>query len=192
MVNKEQKFRRVRRLFFAINIPDDIRLELVKYQKQWRRCPVRWTKPENLHFTVLFLGTVDDERLAILRRKAKELLRDFQPFAVRLTEIALGPPQRLPTMAWAIAETDPEPAAADLAAILLRAARAAGVDPPNADRRFHLHLTLGRAKGPHLKGTSIAANLGATFVAEHIDLMESTLTPEDPDYRLIESLPSAV
>lgn len=95
-------------------------------------------------------------------------------------------------MAWAIAETDPEPAAADLAAILLRAARVAGVDPPNADRRFHLHLTLGRAKGPHLKGTSIAANLGATFVAERIDLMESTLTPEDPDYRLIESLPSAV
>lgn len=67
------------RLFFAINIPDHIRQELVQYQEQWRRYPVRWTKPENLHFTVLFLGTVDDERLAILRRKAKELLRDFQP-----------------------------------------------------------------------------------------------------------------
>ena len=95
-------------------------------------------------------------------------------------------------MVWVIAEADPEPAATDLAAALLRAARAAGVDPPNADRRFHLHLTLGRATGPHLKGTPIAANPEATFVAEHVDLMESTLTPEGPDYRLIESLPSVV
>lgn len=175
------------RLFFAINIPDDIRLELVQYQERWRRYPVRWTKPENLHFTVLFLGTVDDEQLAMLGEGARATLRNFRLFRIRLTEIALGPPGRLPTMVWVVAEADPEPAAADLAAALLRVARASGISPPHADRRFELHLTLGRAKGPHLKGVPIAATLEAAFSVNRVDLMTSTLTAEGPHYRLIES-----
>ncbi|MBI3305259.1 RNA 2',3'-cyclic phosphodiesterase [Candidatus Parcubacteria bacterium] len=175
------------RLFFAINIPDDIRLELVKYQKQWRRYPARWTKPENLHFTALFLGNVDDEQLIILRQKAGGMLNSFRSFTVKLTEIALGPPQGLANMVWAMAVADPEPAAADLSAALSQIARAAKIDFPNDTRPLQLHLTLGRAKGPHLKGVPIAATLKAAFAAGRVDLMESTLHEDGPRYRVVAS-----
>lgn len=177
------------RLFFAINIPEDIRLELVKCQEKWRRYPVRWTKPENLHFTVLFLGNVDDEQLITLRQKAEEALSSFRPFTIKLTEITLGPPQRLPNMVWVMAAADPESAASNLAAALLEVARGAGIAPPNADRRFQLHLTLGRAKGPHLKGAPIAATLEAAFGVGRVDLMASTLTADAPHYELLASPP---
>lgn len=177
------------RLFFAINIPDDIRRELVKCQEKWRRHPVHWTKPENLHFTVLFLGNVDDEQLAVLKSNAAETLHRISPFRVQLTDIVLGPPQRLPNMVWVRGAADQELAAADLAAALLRAARAAGIAPPHADRSFQLHLTLGRAKGPHLKGVPIAATLQASFDVDHVDLMESTLTANAPRYELSDQFP---
>ncbi|MBI2625677.1 RNA 2',3'-cyclic phosphodiesterase [Candidatus Parcubacteria bacterium] len=175
------------RLFFAINIPDDIRTELVKYQEKWRRYPVRWTKPENLHFTALFLGNVDDEQLIILRQKARGMLNSFRPFALKLTEITLGPPQGLANMVWATAVADPEPAAADLSDALFQIARAAKIAPPNETRPLQLHLTLGRAKGPHLKGVPIAATLEAAFAVDCVDLMESTLREDGPRYRVVAS-----
>lgn len=136
---------------------------------------------------MLFLGNVDDERLATLQEVAGATLPNFRWFTIRLTGIILGPPERLPNMVWVMGITDPETAGEDLTTELLRIARAAHLAPPNADRHFGLHLTLGRAKGPHLKGAPITAKLEMAFAASRLDLMESTLREDGPRYRVVAS-----
>jgi 2'-5' RNA ligase len=64
------------RLFFAIELPDGIRGRLAHVQDRWAapdEHKVSWTKPENLHITVKFLGDVDDPALAKLLVAMKSL-----------------------------------------------------------------------------------------------------------------------
>ena len=51
------------RVFIAINLPGKIKKELAKIQSQWPRLPIRWTKSENLHITLIFLGNLSDEEV---------------------------------------------------------------------------------------------------------------------------------
>ncbi len=51
------------RVFIAINLPEDIKNELISFQKKWPNLPCRWTKKENLHITLLFLGHLNEEEL---------------------------------------------------------------------------------------------------------------------------------
>ena len=50
-----------RRIFIAINLPEDIKRELAAYDQKWSDLPVRWTEKENLHITLEFLGYLTDE-----------------------------------------------------------------------------------------------------------------------------------
>jgi len=42
------------RIFIAINLPANLKKELSMAQNRWPELPARWTKPENLHITLLF------------------------------------------------------------------------------------------------------------------------------------------
>lgn len=55
------------RLFVAINFDEDARERLMRIQRRLRACADgNFTRPENLHLTVLFLGEVSDD--AAVRR----------------------------------------------------------------------------------------------------------------------------
>jgi len=43
-----------RRVFIAINLPGNIRKKLAEYQKKWPELPIRWTKQDNIHITLVF------------------------------------------------------------------------------------------------------------------------------------------
>jgi len=64
------------RLFFAIELPPAIRGRLGHVQQTWAapdKYEVSWTKRENLHITLKFLGEVDDHRLGELLEAMKSL-----------------------------------------------------------------------------------------------------------------------
>ena len=62
------------RIFIAINLPEDIKKKLTDYQAKWLELPCRWTKKENLHITLMFLGYLSDEELLeILKILAESL-----------------------------------------------------------------------------------------------------------------------
>jgi len=50
------------RCFIGIPLPENVKKELVKAQDCFRRVDARMTlvKPDNLHITLHFLGSVDD------------------------------------------------------------------------------------------------------------------------------------
>ncbi|MBI4101693.1 MAG: RNA 2',3'-cyclic phosphodiesterase, partial [Candidatus Nealsonbacteria bacterium] len=48
------------RIFLAINLPENVKKKLADFKSKWPDLPCRWTKAENLHITLVFLGSVSD------------------------------------------------------------------------------------------------------------------------------------
>ena len=53
-----------RRVFVAIPVPERVRLKIAAWQRAHADIPVRWTKPENLHITVIPPWYVNEDEIA--------------------------------------------------------------------------------------------------------------------------------
>lgn len=66
-----------KRLFIAINLPDNIKSDLTVWLKDFIRHnqnqPIKWVKPEGLHLTLHFLGYLDEEK----EKQVREMLRQI-------------------------------------------------------------------------------------------------------------------
>jgi len=61
------------RTFIAIEIPEKIKKEIVKIQKQLPEFKGKLTESENLHLTLKFLGEVDEKTLSEIKKKLKQI-----------------------------------------------------------------------------------------------------------------------
>ena len=164
------------RIFIAINLPENIKNILSSYRDKWPDLPVRWTKKENLHITLEFLGYLIDEELIELFQKTKELALKNESFSIRLNKICYGPPNkkpsevRTPRMVWATGEKTKE---------------------------FNLlpHITLGRLKTWEWRRIEpeerpeVNEEIDLTFEVNSIEIMESVLKRTGPEYIILESCP---
>ena len=82
------------RIFIAINLPENIKKELLSFQLKWPDLPIRWVGPENLHITLAFLGYLSDEELVEVLRITREVTQRHQPFSITLNKILYGPPKK--------------------------------------------------------------------------------------------------
>ena len=97
------------RIFIAINLPENIKKELVSYQEKWPELPIRWTKKENLHITLVFLGSLNDEEVLEICKITREVALINESFSVNLNKICYGPPKKMPPrMVWVKGEISPE------------------------------------------------------------------------------------
>ncbi len=91
------------RLFFALWPDDAVRAELARWSRELHAlCGGRTTRPENLHVTLAFLGSVEEVRVAEIERTAGEV----SPRAVSLVLDQPGYWKRN-RIAWAGASTVP-------------------------------------------------------------------------------------
>ena len=158
-----------RRIFIAINLPEEIKKKLVDYQSKWLELPVRWTKKENIHITLEFLGYLTDEELFELLEKTKDIASKTKSFSVVLNKICYGPPKKMPPrMVWAMGEKVKE---------------------------FNLspHITLERIKTWQWKQIEpeerpeVDEDIDLSFEVNSIEVMESQLKREGPEYTILES-----
>ncbi|MBU4368064.1 hypothetical protein KKC49_04360, partial [Patescibacteria group bacterium] len=84
------------RIFIAINLPNDIKKNLTAYQNKWPDLPARWTKPENLHITLVFIGSIDEKGISEIRQILGNLIVRHKTFFVSLNKISYGPPKIMP------------------------------------------------------------------------------------------------
>ena len=97
------------RVFVAINLPENIKNKLVEYQEKRPDLPVRWTKKENLHITLMFLGYLIDEELLEVCNITKEIALKNQSFSINLKKIIYGPPKKIPPrLVWVEGEKSEE------------------------------------------------------------------------------------
>ena len=135
------------RLFIAVALDDNARAAIAAAQKRVAaaladsRSSVTWVKPERMHLTVVFLGEVDDARVAaIVASFSRDI--DAPPFEIVLDQIGTFPPHGAPRAVW-IGVVDGADRLAELQVEIARRAHQA-LDLAVESRPFHPHLTLGR------------------------------------------------
>ncbi|HUS49948.1 MAG TPA: 2'-5' RNA ligase family protein, partial [Candidatus Paceibacterota bacterium] len=79
------------RVFIAINLPEDIKKKLTDYQEKWPELPIRWTKKDNIHITLFFLGYLNNEEIVEVCKMTKEVASRRSSFFVNLNKICYGP-----------------------------------------------------------------------------------------------------
>ncbi len=186
------------RIFIAINLPEDIKKNLVDYQTKWPELPIRWTKKENLHITLMFLGYLSDEELLEVLKMTKEIASHQSAFLINLKKIIYGPPKKVPPrMVWAEGEKSKElgKLQKDLENSLLSSEALAKEDLTIEARPYAPHITLGRIKAWEFRKIEpeerpeVNEEINLNFEVNSIEVMESELKRGGAEYAVLESAP---
>jgi 2'-5' RNA ligase len=182
------------RLFIAVELPDPVRQHLRDVQSALRPDAPRasWTRPDNLHLTLKFLGEVRDQQFPSLAdslsRVSVDGNADLYAAAVECF------PERGPVRIVAAAlEGTLGPLKALHAAI---EQRCAFLGFEREARSYRPHVTLARARPTlppavreRLTGATTATWPGPTFVVPEFVLMESRLKPSGAEYLVAARFP---
>ena len=97
--------REVLRLFVAVTVPPQVQESLERAQATLRSALpsdlAKWTKREQFHLTLRFLGKVDAGRVPELETNVREACYSFKPMTLQATGIGFFPEKRLPRVMWA-------------------------------------------------------------------------------------------
>jgi 2'-5' RNA ligase len=134
------------RSFLAFELPLQIKEQLKEISKELQQShlPVRWVKVENIHLTIVFLGSVTEETIVGVKQKAGSIAEKFSAFQIRLNGVGTFPNWRRPRVLW-IGLDGEIGGLSGLRDQLQAALEEFGFKPEN--RTFRPHLTLGRFKG---------------------------------------------
>ena len=182
------------RSFIAIEIPQQLQTRIGELQKELKRseADVRWVRPENIHLTLKFLGTVSRESPEKIAEAIAPLVAAWKPFDLRIQGLGCFPSTRNPRVLWVGIERGKEEVCSLQKAIENKSAEAA---IPEEIRPFQPHLTLGRVHSPKGKyGLTQAveklkdAEVGS-FQASELFLFKSDLRPSGAVYTKLKTFP---
>jgi 2'-5' RNA ligase len=183
------------RAFFALELSAPVRAAADELARQLHRRPggesVRWVKPENLHVTLRFLGSIPATSVVRLARCVAAETGRIEPLRLRLAAARIFPSARRPRVV--AVGIEPQAPLAELAAATERGVVVAGFAPEA--RRFRPHLTLGRIP-PRADFPSVTASdtpEADAFDVNEVLLFRSDLHPSGARYTPLErvSLSSA-
>jgi len=181
------------RIFIAINLPEDVKKQLLAYKNNWPELPARWTTEENLHLTLAFLGNTSDQELGEVYKVMQEVGARHEPFSMVFTNVVYGPLKTTPRMIWVVGEISSELAALqkDVETSLARSE-----DPSTSLRTrqpFSLHLTLARLNAFqfHQMETEelpdVNEEISLSFEVTSVEVMESQLRRSGAQYTILQS-----
>jgi 2'-5' RNA ligase len=178
------------RSFIAIDFDDAVRKQLGRLQESLRdSCTgVRWTRPEQLHLTLKFLGEIDERQIESISRALDELAGQCAPFDVQVRGMGTFTPSGPVRIVWVGLE-DADGGLARCHSVCERLLSPLGFAPEN--RPFSPHLTLGRNNNPRNSRAIRAAIAGAKQpdagfqTVEGIVLYHSTLGRGGPTYEAL-------
>lgn len=179
----------MKRLFIAVELPDDVKTALTGLQRVLRPYFVEatWVRPEGLHLTLKFLGDTPEDRIPMIRDACERAVRPFSAFSMELRGIGVFPDWRRPRVLWVGVQTAVETLGA-LQAAVERAVEPLGYPPET--RPFVPHLTLARIKQSHpaalqklreREKPALERSYGIVWVRQ-VTLFESRLHPQGAIY----------
>lgn len=179
------------RAFVAIELPEHVKKSLSELSERLKtsKAAVSWTRPEQIHLTLRFLGNVDEPHIESMAGILRDGYKGMKPFRVFVAGTGAFPNPRRPNVIWAGLRGIPEPLQ-QAQTIAEAAARAIGLPPE--ERPFKPHLTLARVREPSSAG-ALAAYLekerdfdAGGFTVNGVTLFSSTLSPRGAKHRRIE------
>ena len=178
-----------KRLFIAADISDEARSLAADLIGDLRKdLPVKgvsWTKPENLHVTIKFLGDTDEATEAKLIETLNRITSTYSPFTLHLAK-----PEVLGKRVISIAVRSDTASVFSLEMVIDTECERLGFK--REDRRFHPHLTLGRIRDPRGIARLVTQFLQTEirkveFEVRAIVLYESKLTSTGSVYKLVKA-----
>lgn len=175
------------RLFVAVNIAEGVRRRLAAAQARLvaTGADVKWTDLAGFHFTLKFLGEVEESRVGQVQEAAAAALWGQGSFRLALGGVGGFPSARAPRVVW-VGVREGEQALAALAAALEAALEPLGF--AREQRPYSGHLTLGRVRTPRGR-EALAAAMAALadqdfggMAVEKVELMQSRLSPRGAAY----------
>lgn len=173
------------RTFIAVEIPESVRNRIAEFQAELKREPgrVSWTKPENIHLTLKFLGDVDEAEIPQITAALERAVQGIAPFEVEVRTTGGFPSLRRPRVLW-VGCADAEGRLRQLAEQV--ESELAGIGYRREGRKFSPHLTIGRPKTPFIE--KIAQRMentefvGGTMPVREVVVMKSQLHPQGAIY----------
>jgi 2'-5' RNA ligase len=186
------------RLFIAIAVPPEVRQEIGRAQGRLQRHSppgaIRWTRPEQFHVTLKFLGDVPSEHLAALEKSVNTVCSNSPALRLSANGIGFFPNAHKPRVIWVGARDD----GAQLSELHRRLEEALHwLDQAARPKKFTGHITLGRFKPGHhgsiQKLLELASDLhGQQFgdwQAREVEIVRSELTSVGAEHLQIASFP---
>ena len=129
------------RAFVGVRIDPKMTQKISEVQSQLKRSltGIRWVVQENLHFTLKFLGAVEEEKITSIIKAVGRVVRPAQPFSLTAGGIGVFPDIRKPRVLWVGLEAQ---GLQTLSQEVEAALEPLGFAPEK--RGFKPHLTIGR------------------------------------------------
>jgi len=182
------------RLFLAIAVPEDIRTELRRLQLELEPLlpprAVRWTKPEQFHLTLKFLGNVPATDIDALSRAVRAVCGVAPPMRLRAEGAGFFPESGAPRVFWIdIKSVDGLLMGFQRQLELSVASFAMKQDA----KKFTAHVTLarfGKMRNRETEEPRAALAVGRTYgewVAKEVQLIKSSLQPSGPLHAIVDT-----
>ena len=167
------------RTFISIDIPEEVREEIVKIQDKLPEFYGKKTESENLHLTLKFLGEIDGKKVDEVKKRLKEI--EFNKFETEIDSIGVFS-EKFIRIIW-LHITNCEKLQRQIDENL------EGVF--DKEKRFMSHLTIARVKSirdqkKFLEELEKIEIPKMNFVVDNFKLKESVLLREGPRYKTIE------
>jgi len=184
-----------RRLFIAINLPEEVKIKLLKYQEKCLSTEalaevedkISWVRKNNLHITLVFIGYASDDETYEIAKSMREVAKKHEPFFINLKRIIAGPPDGMPRMFWVEGEKSQK--LADLQRDLENAISGQNFAQKEV-RAYSPHITLARFKYDVAKKIKEMGNIeeiiNYQIPVNSIELMQSDLRRTGPIYTILE------
>ncbi len=91
------------RCFVAIELPDELKQELVELEAQLKTGNqpwVKWVDPYSIHLTLKFLGNVAVSRLGEITKAMEEATQGIYPFHLEVRDLGVFPNLKRVQVAW--------------------------------------------------------------------------------------------
>ncbi len=148
----------------------------------WSTRDVKPVESSNFHFTIIFLGELNDRESERIREKLSTV--QFEPFTISYSGVGAFPTPAAARIIWIGVNNDGAAKLTELAGKVVSALSQLGYRP---DKPFSSHLTVFRVKArrPISLGGLEKKYEGVSFatdVVEKVSLKKSDLTPSGPVY----------
>ncbi len=169
------------RVFCAIDLEVSVRANLMRQINRLRQAVpharASWSREENIHLTLKFLGEVQTSRLGDLSKAAAHSAADFSPFEVILEDTGVFPKHGAPRVLW-IGVKDESGKLVELQTRLEE--ECAGEGFAREERPFHPHLTIARLRNPHGARELAAAHKEMRFEPTEVAVAELLVIRSEP------------
>ena len=174
------------RLFVGIPLPEAVKQTISQLPDS--TLPVRWTRPDAYHLTLIFIGEVQEPQANEIRNALYEIT-PMRGFDVEVASVGCFPDRKKPKVLWT--GVQPHEPVAELHRQINR--MLCTIKAPKDEKKFHPHITFGRVKKPNRSITSYIESHSdkhfGHFTVSGFNLYSSTLQPAGAVHTIIEHYP---